>query len=74
MDMKDYFENTKGVGVLATADADGKVNAAIYARPHFLEDNNNDTVSFIMNERLCMPTSWRIRTQPTSSSKRAANT
>ena len=50
--MKDYFENTKGVGVLATADADGKVNAAIYARPHFLDNNDHDTVSFIMNERL----------------------
>ena len=50
--MKDYFENTKGVGVLATADADGKVNVAIYARPHFLDDNDNNTASFIMNERL----------------------
>jgi hypothetical protein len=49
--MKDYFKNTKGVGVLATADADGKVNVAIYARPHFLHDNDN-SASFIMNERL----------------------
>ena len=51
-DMKDYFENTKGVGVLATADADGKVNVAIYARPHFLHANDTNTASFIMNERL----------------------
>ena len=51
-DMRDYFENTKGVGVLATADADGKVNVAIYARPHFLDDNDGNTASFIMNERL----------------------
>ena len=51
-DMKDYFENTKGIGVLATADADGKVNAAIYARPHFLDANDTNTASFIMNERL----------------------
>ena len=50
--MKDYFENTKGLGVLATADADGKVNVAIYARPHFLDDNDSNTASFIMNERL----------------------
>ena len=50
--MKDYFENTKGVGVLATADADGKVNVAIYARPHFLDDDDANTASFIMNERL----------------------
>jgi hypothetical protein len=50
--MKDYFANTTGIGVLATADADGKVNAAIYARPHFLDDNDSNTASFIMNERL----------------------
>ena len=50
--MKDYFENIKGVGVLATADADGKVNVAIYARPHFLDGNDDNTASFIMNERL----------------------
>ncbi len=50
--MKDYFENAQGVGVLATADADGKVNVAIYARPHFLNEDDNNTVSFIMNERL----------------------
>lgn len=50
--MKDYFENTKGVGVLATADADGKVNVAIYARPHFLDDSDSNTATLIMNERL----------------------
>jgi hypothetical protein len=50
--MKDYFENTKGVGVLATADADGKVNVAIYARPHFLDTEDDTVASFIMNERL----------------------
>jgi len=50
--MKDYFENAKGVGVLATADADGKVNVAIYARPHFLDENDTNVASFIMNERL----------------------
>lgn len=50
--MKDYFENIKGVGVLATADADGKVNAAVYSRPHFLATNDSNTASFIMNERL----------------------
>ena len=49
MDLKDYFENTKGIGVMATADTDGKVNAAVYARPHFLEDG---TVAFIMRDRL----------------------
>ena len=49
MELKDYFENTKGTGVMATADADGKVDAAIYARPHFMEDG---TLAFIMRDRL----------------------
>jgi hypothetical protein len=49
MELKDYFESTEGVGVMATADADGKVDAAIYARPHFMEDG---TLAFIMRERL----------------------
>jgi len=49
MDLTEYFENTQGVGVLATAGADGEVDAAIYARPHFLD---NETVAFIMADRL----------------------
>jgi hypothetical protein len=49
MDWKDYFENTKGTGVLATAAGDGLVNAAIYARPHVLEDG---TLAAIMRDRL----------------------
>ncbi len=49
MDLYDYFENTKGTGVLATADSAGKVDAALYARPHVLEDG---TIAFIMAERL----------------------
>ena len=49
MELKDYFENTKGVGVMATADADGKVDAAIYARPHFMDDG---TIAMIMRDRL----------------------
>ena len=52
MDLKDYFENTKGIGVLSTADGDGKVNAAIYARPHFLDPDDGETLTFIMAERL----------------------
>lgn len=47
--LKEYFENIKGVGVLATADSDGKVDAAIYARPHILEDN---TLAVITRDRL----------------------
>jgi hypothetical protein len=49
MELADYFENTKGTGVLSTADKNGKVNAAVYARPHFLEDG---TIAMIMRERL----------------------
>jgi hypothetical protein len=49
MELKDYFESTKGIGVMATADADAKVDAAIYARPHFMEDG---TLAFIMRDRL----------------------
>lgn len=52
MRLSEYFENAKGTGVLATAGADGKVNAAIYARPHFLDVNDDETVTFIMADRL----------------------
>ena len=48
-DLKEYFEKTKGMGVMATADKEGKVNAAVYSRPHFLEDGS---LAFIMRERL----------------------
>lgn len=47
--LQQYFENTKGLGILATADSSGKVDAAIYSRPHFLEEN---TLAFIMRDRL----------------------
>jgi len=49
MDLANYFESTEGHGVLATADADGNVDAALYARPHVLEDG---TVGLIMRERV----------------------
>ena len=49
MDLKEYFNNAKGTGVLATADSSGKVDAAIYARPHFLKDGK---IAFIMRDRL----------------------
>ena len=47
--LQEYFETTKGLGVLATADSAGKVDAAIYSRPHFLEEG---TMTFIMRDRL----------------------
>ncbi len=49
MDLKNYFESTEGTGILATADAEGKVDAAVYSRPHVLEDG---TVALIMRDRL----------------------
>ena len=49
MDIKEYFENTEGSGILATADSEGKVDAAIYARPHFMEKG---TIALIMRDRL----------------------
>ncbi|MGD9240265.1 MAG: pyridoxamine 5'-phosphate oxidase family protein [Desulfobacterales bacterium] len=49
MELKEYFNDTKGVGIMATADGEGKVDAAIYARPHFMEDG---TLAFIMRDRL----------------------
>ncbi len=48
-DLQEYFENTKGFGVLATADSSGKVDAAVYSKPHFLEAG---TLTFIMRDRL----------------------
>lgn len=49
MDLKDYFDQAKGKGVLATADAEGKVSGALYARPYFMDDK---TAVFIMAEHL----------------------
>jgi hypothetical protein len=49
MDLRDYFENKKGRGVLATADAEGKVDAAVYSRPHVMDA---ETVAFIMRDSL----------------------
>lgn len=49
MDLKEYFEKHSGTGVLSTADAGGNVDAALYSKPHFMDDG---TVAFIMNDRL----------------------
>lgn len=58
MDYKAYFEQTKGVGVLSTADNHGRVDAAIYSRPHVLDDGN---LAFIMRDRL---THSNLQTNP----------
>jgi len=49
MTLAEYFENAKGVGVLSTADENGRVNAAIYGRPHFIDEK---TIAFIASDRL----------------------
>ncbi len=49
MDLKEYFTTQHGTGVLATADGQGRVDAAIYARPHVMEDG---TLAMIMRDRL----------------------
>ena len=49
IDLKEYFENSEGTGILATADAEGEVDTAIYARPHIVDDN---TVGLLMKPRL----------------------
>ena len=56
--LKEYFENTKGMSVIATADSEGKVNMAIYSRPHFLEEGS---LAFIMRDRL---THHNLQTNP----------
>ncbi|RJP19744.1 MAG: pyridoxamine 5'-phosphate oxidase family protein [Candidatus Abyssobacteria bacterium SURF_5] len=49
MNLKEYFESKQGRGVLATSDSEGRVDAAVYARPHVLD---GDTIAFIMADRL----------------------
>ena len=48
MALKEYFDNNKGLGILSTADSDGRVNAAVYSRPHVMEDGS---LAFIMRDR-----------------------
>ncbi|MFH2127723.1 MAG: pyridoxamine 5'-phosphate oxidase family protein [Pseudomonadota bacterium] len=49
MELKEYFDNINGLGVLSTADDKGRVDSAVYSRPHFIDQ---DTVAFIMPHRL----------------------
>ena len=52
MKLSEYFENAKGIGVLATTDLAGQVNQAIYAKPLFLNKDDDGTCSFVMANRL----------------------
>ena len=49
MELEKYFENTEGNGILSTADGNGRVDAAIYSRPHIMDDG---TIALIMRYRL----------------------
>jgi hypothetical protein len=49
MTLKEYFETNKGLGTLSTADSQGKVDAAVYSRPHLMEDG---TMALVMRDRL----------------------
>lgn len=49
MNLFEYLENHEGIGILSTANRDGEVNGAVYARPHVLEPGK---VAFVMRERL----------------------
>ncbi len=49
MSLANYFENVKGIGILGTANPEGKVDLAIYARPQVI---NEETVAFLMEDHL----------------------
>ena len=49
MKLSEYFEQTKGRGIISTADANGHLTAAVYARPHVFDEK---TVAFIMADKL----------------------
>lgn len=49
MQLQEYFTSTQGTGILSTAAASGEITSAVYAKPHFLDD---ETVAWIMRERL----------------------
>jgi hypothetical protein len=50
--LNEYFDNTKGFGVLATSDESGRVNLAVYSRPHFTDEKDDTTLAFIMADHL----------------------
>lgn len=58
MNLKDYFENSNGIGVLSTSDEKCRVDSAVYARPHITDDGR---AAFIMADRL---THRNLQTNP----------
>jgi hypothetical protein len=49
MSLAEYFGNVQGIGILGTADSSEKVDLAIYARPHIIDET---TIALIMSDRL----------------------
>jgi hypothetical protein len=49
MKLSEYFASVRGHGVLATANSAGEVNAAVYSKPYFTDENS---AVFIMAEQL----------------------
>jgi hypothetical protein len=39
MEVMNFFNKTARIGVLATSDADGKVNAAVFGSPRMIDEN-----------------------------------
>ncbi len=58
MDLKTYFEENQGHGVLSTANDKGEVGIAMFAKPHVMDDG---TVAFIMQHKL---THANLQTNP----------
>lgn len=49
MNLAEYFSASPGHGILSTADDKGKVNAAVFSKPHIIDE---ETVAFLMSDRL----------------------
>jgi hypothetical protein len=49
MDLKSYFEQHEGIGILATCDPNTFVDMAVYARPLVV---NQTTIAFVMRQQL----------------------
>jgi len=57
MNLDEYFDITKGRSVLATANAEGLLDTAVYARPKVL---NEGTVAFKVDKVLRRIGAWVV--------------
>ena len=49
MNLKSYFREHEGIGVLATCDPNATVDVAVYVKPMVI---NQTTIAFVMRQRL----------------------